>query len=270
MSIYAWCNSPLSKHIIDTAHAVMKVSKLNNICRVVANKLYIFSKGSNISNDDLYELIVTIIALHDIGKACENYQKTVNTVNGACAARFTYHEVVGAALMAEAIMGVALNDSIKYVATVAVLNHHHPLRDLNLSTFNSVELRNEIVGSAGKLMKELSAEIATIMPALNIKSKVTSDLLNNILGICEKGFDISKSLNNLITGISGRSGGYQFLIRGLSKQSSFLTSIVSGLINISDNISAYCRRGNKANVFTEEVLKELGISCGKLYCNQAV
>ncbi|MEM2158388.1 MAG: hypothetical protein QXO72_05185, partial [Sulfolobales archaeon] len=194
-------------------------------------------------------------------KACTNYQKTIKLNKGKCEANFKYHEVVGASLFAEALIYSQIDDVIKYVITLAVLNHHHALRDLNLSI--SSNFKDEVAITAGELANNLINEIINIKSRLTLRSSAANDVFENLLRICNENINLKNTLNYFIAGINGKQGGYEFLLRNTTKTSYYIVSSLSGLINISDSLSAHCRRGG-ANIFIESILKELGISCNVL------
>ncbi|MEM2158387.1 MAG: hypothetical protein QXO72_05180, partial [Sulfolobales archaeon] len=62
MEIYAWCNSRLWEHSIDTVLVTERVKRLKNICEVLAFKLRKISAEVDLSMGDAYELILTAIA----------------------------------------------------------------------------------------------------------------------------------------------------------------------------------------------------------------
>lgn len=259
MVTYAWCDSRLDQHSLDAVATVKKVRKLDSICYVLAVKLH---REVGLNVEDAYELILTAVALHDIGKAFTNYQKTVEGHGNECRANFRYHEVVGASLLAESLIRTQLNDAAKYLITLAVLNHHYTLRDLRLFTLSN--FKQEVIRSAGSLVHGVVDDIRTIKSCMSLSSPTASDIFDSLLKVCEDGLDLERSLSYLIAGINKRQGGYEFLRRGGAKTLDYLVSATTGLINISDYLSGYCRRPGRRSIFAEKVLEELMISCDTL------
>lgn len=264
MHVYAWCNSPLLTHLINTSYVAVRIPKLYKITKVVSLKLHSICGGS-MSREESYELVLLTLALHDIGKACSGYQSTVKERDGRCNASFKYHEIIGASMIAEALSNlIDVHNVVKYVITIAVLNHHYVFR-----THDSYKvIKDNIMNYAGDVLREELVEVLkTLGQGLGLSTRSASYVLGEIRNVLTSEGDVNvktpKYINYLIAGILRKEGGYNYLAS--SKDDGSVHSIVStltGLVNISDSISAYCeRRGsNGRNIFVEGVLKELNIS----------
>jgi len=202
------------------------------------------------------------LALHDIGKACSNYQGAVKVMNGKCRAGFKYHEVISAVLVAEALSNLQqLSEPIKCVITLAILNHHYVMRTLKINSRSYYGFINDVLKSSGSIMREAADVLKEISMELDLRSPLVNDVINHLAQLCS--VDLRNALMYLIAGIAGRPGGYKFLEHE-PVSAYYLASALAGLINISDSISAHCERGGN-NVFVESILKELGASCNTLF-----
>lgn len=260
MVLYAWCGSSLKDHSINTVKAVLAIPRLRRIAEVLALKLQVLS--SELSYVDAGELVFLPLAFHDLGKACNSYQSTVKVESGKCGASFKYHEVLSAVFVAEALSLVPqLKDSIKYVVTSAVLNHHYVMR-----TYDEYrESIHEVLKLSCSLAEEVAELIEEIRNEMNLRSRLVNKVVDELVECASSCRDLRRMLNWLLGGIKELWGGYAFLKPSpdFKKLPRYIASALTGLVNISDSVSAYCeRRGN--NVFVEELLKELEISCDSI------
>ncbi|RLG77677.1 MAG: CRISPR-associated endonuclease Cas3'' [Thermoprotei archaeon] len=273
MVVYAWCGSRLKDHLVNTAKAVLKVRSLDRIAGVIAYKLsnYCSSAEGRISASEARELILLTLALHDIGKACRRYQESVILNGSECKASFRYHEVISAAIVAEALLPVSLSDPVRAVITLSVLNHHHALRDVKSVATTYLPAYHDVISESGPFIYEASKLPQEIYIDLGLRSPLVRSVVDSLVKVCRKSCNEGKLgdfISYLIAGIRGRPGGYMFLIRGVKRSyggvTKYLVSALSGLISIADNLSAYCERSDRRNPFVNNLLNELNVTCEAL------
>ena len=273
MVIYAWCGSRLKDHLVNTARASLKVRNLGRIAEVIAYKLsnYCSWAESKISANEAYELILLTLALHDIGKACSRYQESVILNSSECKANFRYHEVVSAAIVAEALLPVSLSDPVRAAITLSILNHHHALRDIKSVATTYLPAHRDVISESGPFIYDASKLPQEISIELGLRSPLIRSITDSLVEVCRESCNESNLgdfVSYLIAGIRGRPGGYVFLIRGVRRYYSgitkYLISMLSGLISIADNLSAYCERSNRRNPFVNKLLNELNVTCEAL------
>ena len=272
MTVYAWCGSRLKDHLINTARVVLRVRSLSRIAEVIAYKVSNYCNGTegSISASEAHELILLTLALHDIGKACRRYQESVTLSNCECKPRpsFRYHEVISAAIVAEALLSSGLSDPIRAVITLSILNHHHALRDVKSIATTYLPTHHNIVSESGPFIHEAAELPQEIYIELKLRSPLARDIVNNLVKVCRECCNVSSLsdfISYLIAGIRGMPGGYMFLVRGVRKYyggiTKYLVSALSGLISIADNLSAYCERSDRRNPFVSSLLNELNVTC---------
>jgi len=127
--LVSWCDGGLRvglrEHLVAVAEVLMGVERLWSPIRA-ADKAF----SALIGRDGVVaSAAVAAALLHDLGKAHEDFVK-------ACAekrsTRFPYHEVVGAYLLFMAGEEEGLDNVVRsaaYLASYAVLAHHHAMRD---------------------------------------------------------------------------------------------------------------------------------------------
>lgn len=264
MVLYAWCGSPLGEHSLNTVRVALATPRLRRTAEVLALKLRALDDG--LGDVDAIELVLLPLAFHDLGKACVGYQGTVRVKDGECRASFTYHEVLSAALIAKVLSTVpGLRDSVKYVIVSAVLNHHYAMRSLERGAMHG----SELLKRSGQPSPEAPGLVRGIRAGMSPRSRLAESIVKELEGALEEqiesGGGLPYALNSLLGGLGGLPGGFAFLrpppsSGGLPR---YIASALTGLVNISDSISAHCERGG-TNVFAEELMRELGTSCGDL------
>jgi CRISPR-associated endonuclease Cas3-HD len=216
-------------------------------------------------DEDIYKLLLVTIALHDIGKACKKYQESVSWDGSKCNANFKYHEIVSGALFAEVLSLVnEIDDRLKYVMTLAVFNHHYALRQLDVRCLDIGNFVIEVQKVAGHflsdgvyIVKEVCKKLGCESRVINVLTSSFSDI--NTSNVMEYVKDLLRSL------LCGR--GYTFITSFLNHEElNCMFSTLTGVINISDVITAHCERKarEKGYRFAEHLLKELGIVCNDI------
>jgi len=277
MYAYAWCGSLLRDHLVNTVRAVVSVPNLSRVAEVLARKVskYCSTPEGIIPQSEAYELVLLTLALHDIGKACEKYQKTVISNGSKCGANFKYHEIVSAAIIAEALSTVTgLNDLVKSIITLSVLNHHHAMRDVVDMVSTYKQAYREVVEYSGPYMAEALDLPVEVFTGLGLRSSLANNFVTALRKVCEECCNeviLSNSIRCLIAGVGGRRGGYNFISGGVknyySSVTKYLISALSGLISIADNLSAYCERLDRRNLVVNDLLSELNFTCSALRSN---
>lgn len=280
LTLYSWCSSLLEEHLANTVKVVYMIPRLRKIIEIIAFKLQLLD--NNLSNEEARELVILPIMLHDIGKACDIYQRTVYVdERGVCKANFKYHEIIGATLISEALSYIPeLKNSIKYSITISILNHHYAIRIFD--NYTHKEVISEITNKRYQLVTETIEMLQHLRERTCMRSKLAEEIINKIIYVISclnnKEMDLKDTVYSLLAGIKGGSG-YRFLreIGGepqrFNKLPYYLASSMTGLINISDNISAHCERGG-TSVFVKDILREVGVTCfdiiGYLYKDRFV
>jgi len=263
--IYAWCDNGLKEHSLNTANTIIKVSKLRNMIKTLSLKLNYLIDGRFELRDYIYELLLLTAALHDTGKACRKYQENVKWGEGTCSANFKYHEIISGAIFAEALSLVHndIDDKLKYVMTLAVFNHHYALRQLDIMCSDIERFIVEIRKVAGDFLEEGIDVIKDVYRGLRFKNSITDLFVSSFEDINIS--NIEEYIKDILASLLCRHG-YSFIIKFLENEElNYMASVLTGVVNISDTITAYCERwGCGKNRFAEHLLSELGVLCSDI------
>ncbi len=265
--------------MINVGCFVKSVKRLNNMINVIISRYKRYS-GDTLDGNDIYKLLILAASLHDIGKIGANYQNPNNLryEDSECKASFKYHEIISGTIIAEALTlpgeDIGINDIVKTMITLSVLNHHYALRDLKeMISTDITKLVEEIIRTSGVLTQSSILELERLQKDLSnileINNQVSQKLITRIKEVIRIGSD-QKSFKSMITRLlwtlRKHRAGYRFVVESINNypMTNYFVSIMTGIINVSDNIVAFCERGGSRGEFAESLLKELNLSCKEI------
>ncbi len=144
MRPYAFTGQPLSQHIKGVAKRTENMIK-SGYCETAYRKLKY--AGLDLDRETLYDAILASAVFHDVGKAVEYYQRQFFD-DGRCRndrnLSFYLHEILSAVYFDRFLSkNSRWSNGLKILATLAVLNHMHSLRDYGkkLNIFNPLDYK---------------------------------------------------------------------------------------------------------------------------------
>jgi len=144
MRPYAFTGQPLSQHIKGVVKRTENMIK-SGYCETAYRKLKY--AGLDLDRETLYDAILASAVFHDVGKAVEYYQRQFFD-NGRCRndrdPSFYLHEILSAVYFDRFLSkNSRWSNGLKILATLAVLNHMHSLRDYGkkLNIFNPLDYK---------------------------------------------------------------------------------------------------------------------------------
>ncbi len=271
MEIYAWTNSYLRDHLINTWNTVQKYRKLDSIARSLATRITFVDP--EISFGEAYEVVALAHLLHDIGKATNKYQESIARAmaNDGLKPSFKYHEIVSGCIIEAAldkyIAGSTKGKFLSAILILSILNHHHAMRNIVVlgrseRMSESLEIFKNMV-----IYDELGDIVYDVIRATGLDSELSPTIMDNIFRAINdinrgiKGKDLIKCFLNYLMTFTRR--GYRSWITELSRFSNlvlvlpYVVNSLSGLVSIADNITASLEREGSPRGISRTLLKEL-------------
>ncbi len=271
MEIYAWTNSYLRDHLVNTWNTVLKYRKLDSIARSLAMKITFIDP--EIDFREAYEVVALAHLLHDIGKATNKYQESIARAmaNSNLKPSFKYHEIVSSCIVEtsldKCIVGSTKGRFLSAILVLTILNHHHAMRNI------VVLGREERMAEALEILRnmviydELGDIVYDVIRDTGLGSELSLTIMDNVYRAINDinrgagGKNLIKCFLNYIMTFSRR--GYRSWITGLSRFNSltlvlpYIVNSLSGLVSIADNITASLEREGKPRGISRALLKEL-------------
>ena len=274
--LMAWCPSEryentLAQHLLDTAVVAMRIGRIRGMISALASRLSMMELASE---EEISSLVLSSLLLHDIGKSCSKHQESIKKKDGKCEASFPYHEVVSAIILANAVVensrlrALLGGDRTAPAIVYVTLSHHQAMKERAIEILHE-EKRTLASNVASKCGKLLTREILRMLDELSDRLPTSLSGYLRVNGIIKEVKQTTRDLNlyeetlRLYASFAEREGGYKIVRDFVDSYDHMVWQLAysaSGIVMVSDSLTAAAERGGEVKGLTRFLLRELKIS----------